>query len=229
VIREDFQGGARIGLLFLDKNYIHSYNFYWSDFVNKFLRFCVLPLLALKMATKILVAIFFMSKLFPNFWSNDIWHIDFSWYKVVRANSTGTTNGTWSEKAWEPLTSCKQEATNRDEHGSGLDQDWSHFLPDQDWIGLRIFFFVLMWFFWKYQTFLLWSNFTGLLNGNVYFAIKCKNSAGTILHFELYPPLFTYKKVLGWLRHCYVLANNNVKNVSVTLWFCLQCSCKKCL
>ena len=28
---------------------------------------------------------------------------------------------------------------------------------------------------------------------------------------------------------CYVLANNSVKNVSVTLWFCLQCSCKKCL
>jgi len=26
-----------------------------------------------------------------------------------------------------------------------------------------------------------------------------------------------------------VLANNSVKNVSVTLWFCLQCSCKKCL
>jgi len=26
-----------------------------------------------------------------------------------------------------------------------------------------------------------------------------------------------------------VLANNSVKNVSVTLWFCLQCSRKKCL
>jgi len=25
------------------------------------------------------------------------------------------------------------------------------------------------------------------------------------------------------------LAKNSVKNVSVTLWFCLQCSCKKCL
>ena len=24
---------------------------------------------------------------------------------------------------------------------------------------------------------------------------------------------------------CYALANNRVKNVSVTLWFCLQCSC----
>jgi len=26
-----------------------------------------------------------------------------------------------------------------------------------------------------------------------------------------------------------VLANFSIKNVSVTLWFCLQCSCKKCL
>jgi len=26
----------------------------------------------------------------------------------------------------------------------------------------------------------------------VFFAIKCKNSAGTILQFELYPPLCTY-------------------------------------
>jgi len=28
---------------------------------------------------------------------------------------------------------------------------------------------------------------------------------------------------------CCVLANLGVKNVSVTLWFCFQCSCKKCL
>jgi len=26
-----------------------------------------------------------------------------------------------------------------------------------------------------------------------------------------------------------VLANFSVKNVSVTLWLCLQCNCKKCL
>jgi len=26
-----------------------------------------------------------------------------------------------------------------DEHGSGLDQDWSQFWPDQDWIGLHFF------------------------------------------------------------------------------------------
>jgi len=36
------------------------------------------------------------------------------------------------------------------------------------------------------------SDFTGLLNGSLYFAIKSKNSAGTILYFELYPLLFTY-------------------------------------
>ena len=93
VVRGGFQDGARIGLLFQDKNCIQSYNFYSLDSVNKFLNFCVLPLLALKMATKILTPISFMSKLFPNFRSNDIWHIDFSWNKVVRADSTGATNG----------------------------------------------------------------------------------------------------------------------------------------
>jgi len=30
---------------------------------------------------------------------------------------------------------------SRDEHGSRLDQDWSQFWPDQDWIGLQ--------FIWK--------------------------------------------------------------------------------
>jgi len=61
-------------------------------------------LLAFKMATKILAAILFMLKLLPNFWSNDILHIYFSWNKVVRADTIGTTNGTWSDKVWEPLT-----------------------------------------------------------------------------------------------------------------------------
>jgi len=31
-----------------------------------------------------------------------------------------------------------------------------------------------------------------MLNGNAYVAIKCKISAGNILQFEQYPPLFTY-------------------------------------
>jgi len=31
------------------------------------------------------------------------------------------------------------------------------------------------------------------------------------------------------ISKCYVLPNNSVKNVSVILWSCLQCSCKKCL
>jgi len=57
VVCGGFQDGARIGLLFLDKNCIHSYNFYSLDSVNKFLNFCVLTLLALKMATKILTRI----------------------------------------------------------------------------------------------------------------------------------------------------------------------------
>jgi len=35
--------------------------------------------------------------------------------------------------------------------------------------------------------------------------------------------------ILFLKNKCYVLANNSVKNVPVTLWFCLQRSCKKCL
>jgi len=56
------------------------------------------------MATKILTAILFMLKLFPNLWSNNILHIYFSWNKVVRADTLEPTNGTWSEIVWEPLT-----------------------------------------------------------------------------------------------------------------------------
>ena len=36
---------------------------------------------------------------------------------------------------------------------------------DQDWAKTEKIFVVLMWLFWKYQTFYLWSDFTGLLNG----------------------------------------------------------------
>jgi len=46
----------------------------------------------------------------------------------------------------------------------------------------------------------------GLLNGSVFVTIKCKNSAGTILQFELYQPLFTYNvscssnvNIVDWL------------------------------
>ena len=39
------------------------------------------------------------------------------------------------------LTLCHGRLWCRDEHGSGLDQHWSQFGPDQDWIGLE--------FFWK--------------------------------------------------------------------------------
>jgi len=39
----------------------------------------------------------------------------------------------------------------------------------------------------------LLSDFTDLLNGSVYFAISGKSSAGTILQFELFSPLSTYK------------------------------------
>jgi len=66
-------------------------------------------------------------------------------------------------------------------------------MVDQDWIGLRKFccFNVII---LKISKILVVIRFDGLLNDSVYFAIKCKNSAGsgTILQFELYPPSFTY-------------------------------------
>ena len=99
--------------------------------------------------------------------------------------------------------------SSRDEHGSGLDRTGSGLKPifggsglDRPAIFFKIggsgldwtqkIFVVLMWLFWQYQKFYMWSNFTGLLNGCVCFAIKCKNATGTIFQFELYPPLFTY-------------------------------------
>jgi len=54
VVCKGFQGGGWMDLLFLEKNYIHSYNFYLLDSVNKFLNFCVLRLLALKWPQKFL-------------------------------------------------------------------------------------------------------------------------------------------------------------------------------
>ena len=54
VVREGLQGGTRIDLLSvsLHKKCIHSYNFYLSDSVNKFLNFCIAywPCWFLKMA-----------------------------------------------------------------------------------------------------------------------------------------------------------------------------------
>ena len=57
VVREGLQGGTRISLLsvFVHKKYIHSWSFYLSGSVNKFLNFCVgyFPCCFLKMAIKI--------------------------------------------------------------------------------------------------------------------------------------------------------------------------------
>jgi len=51
--------------------------------------------------------------------------------------------------------------------------------------------------------------------------------------FRILPRLdqFTnWRPTAQWFcNKCYVLANVNVKNVSVNLWFCPQCSRKKCL
>jgi len=93
---------------------------------------------------------------------------------------------------WTPKSgSCTTQVLTRDEHGSGLDALFLK-IGGSKMDRTQKIFVVLMWLFRKYQKFCLWSDFTGLLNSCVYFAIKCKNATGTILQFELYPPLFTY-------------------------------------
>jgi len=119
----------------------------------------------------------------------------------------------------------------RDEHGSGLDQDWSQFWPDQDWIGLEYFWKLaeqdwigprkFFWLFWKYQKL---SDFTSLLNGSVYFAIKFKNSAGNILQFQLHSLCSLH------IWHWVLVASCNVNIVvwmvsvnafcAIVRWFC---------
>ena len=93
---------------------------------------------------------------------------------------------------------------SRDEHGSGLKQFWL----DQYCVELQFFEN------WRIRTGSDWENFCYFnviilktpkilvlirfhrfvkpVNGSVYFAIKCKNSPGTILQFELHPFLFTF-------------------------------------
>ena len=80
--------------------------------------------------------------------------------------------------------------SSRHEHVSGLDRT-AIFLKFGG-SGLdrtEKFFIVLIWLFWTYQKFQFSLDFTDLLNGSVYLAIKGKNSAENILKFELYSPL----------------------------------------
>jgi len=97
-------------LFFFTEKYSHSYRFYLSGSVNKFLNFCVahFPCWFQKNGHNTFSQPFSsccicVNSGFPNFSSNYICHIDFPWNKVVRVDSTGPTNGTRSEKAWDPL------------------------------------------------------------------------------------------------------------------------------
>jgi len=90
---------------------------------------------------------------------------------------------------------------SRDEHGSGLKPIFAGSGLDRTAIFFTIGgsgldrtekIFVVLCDYSENTKILVAIHFTGLLNGSVYFAIKCKNSAGIILQFELYPPLFTY-------------------------------------
>jgi len=49
------------------------------------------------------VHVAFVSILIFQIWSNDIWHTEFSWNKVVRGDSMASTDGAQLEKVWEPM------------------------------------------------------------------------------------------------------------------------------
>jgi len=73
--------------------------------------------------------------------------------------------------------------------GSGLDPT-AIFLKigGQDWIGLRKYLLLSCDYFENIKN----VSCDAISQVCVYFATKCKNSARTILQFELHPPLFTY-------------------------------------
>jgi len=87
-----------------------------------------------------------------------------------------------------PLTSATHQIWARIRTGSGLKPIFAGSGLDRTAIFLKIggsrldraqkIFVVLMWLFWKYQKFWSSSDFTCLLNGSVYFAIKCKTLLG---------------------------------------------------
>ena len=97
----------------------------------------------------------------------------------------------------------------RDEHGSGLDQDWSQFWPNQDWIGLQFFqnwpigtgsdrenFCCCNVIILKISKILVVIRYHRLAKWQCIFCHQMQKRCWTILQFELYPPLFTYK---GWV------------------------------
>ena len=109
VVRKGLQGGTPAGLpsVFLHKK-LHSQlllYFCLPGSVNKFLHFCVLALLVLKIghynfSPPFCTCRFCAKPSFLNFWSNDIWLNAFFWNKLVRGDSMFPTNGTRSEKLW---------------------------------------------------------------------------------------------------------------------------------
>ena len=93
-------------LVFLHKKYIFTaIVFTYRGQILAFL--CTSQLLFQKWSLKCLAAILFMGICaksgFPNFWSSDLCQVEFSWHKMLRGDSTGSTNCTRSEKGWEPL------------------------------------------------------------------------------------------------------------------------------
>jgi len=96
--------------------------------------------------------------------------VEWTWWRHHRnANSVWLLichwNSVWLLRVkiiWQPwprfpLSTPVFSEAGRDEHGQdwiGLDQDWSQFWPNQDWIGLHFFFN------WRIRTGSDWENFS---------------------------------------------------------------------
>jgi len=93
---------------------------------------------------------------------------------------------------------CTSRLMSTDHASIGLDQDWSQFWPDQDWIGLQFFwnladqdgiglrkfscFNVIIFSISKISV-VITVDFKNFLNSSVYLAMNSKSSADNILQF----------------------------------------------
>ena len=110
VVREGLQSGTRDPSVLLNKK--NTFCFHLSNSVNKFLNFCVLPLLVLKnghysfsqpcRSCRICVKSGLTNFSIEWYWVDWVF-LEQGVFKVVRGENTGPTNGTRSEKVWEPL------------------------------------------------------------------------------------------------------------------------------
>ena len=109
MVHEGLQGGTQDSSVLLHKK--KTFCFSLSRFVNKFLHFCVLPLLVSNNGHYNFSQPFYSCRMcvksgLPNFDRMILGRkvfLEQDVFKVVRPENLGPTNGTRSENVWEPL------------------------------------------------------------------------------------------------------------------------------